>query len=300
MNIYDLSRVFWDYAFENPDKVKPNHIAMYFFAIEHCNRLGWKEKFGFPTTMVMDAISIKSYNTYIKTLGELVEMGFLKMIERSKNQYSANIIALSKFDKANDKALDKALIKHCTKQVESTIQSTVQSNDSIDKQIYNTTNIPINQFTSEDKSSHTQILISEDDSVKISEVQERKKVAPKKEKEIQPDLDTFINEAERIYQNELKIDFSPFKFTVRAKYEAWINAGWKDGNGKEIKNWKSKLKNTIPHLRPVYGTTNTNKPISNTAANSNYTSSRQATFNIREASERLADDFEKGNILGVY
>lgn len=145
MNVYDLSRMFWDYAFENPDKVKPNHIAMYFFAIEHCNRLGWKDKFGFPTTMVMDAISIKSYNTYIKTLNDLVEWEFIEMIERSKNQYSANIIALSKNDKANNKALDKALIKHITKQVESTIQctseSTVQSIDSIDKPIYQYTNL---------------------------------------------------------------------------------------------------------------------------------------------------------------
>lgn len=137
MDIYSLSRNFWDYSFENPDKIKPNHIAMYFFAIEHCNRLGWKEKFGFPTSMVMDAISIKSYNTYIKTLTELVDFGFLKMIEKSKNQYSSNIIAISNNDKANNKALDKALIKHSTKQDESTVQSI----DSIDIPIYKETNI---------------------------------------------------------------------------------------------------------------------------------------------------------------
>jgi len=110
--------------------IKPNHTALYFFAIEHCNRLGWKEKFGFPTTMAMEAIGIKSYNTYINTLNDLVEYGFIKMIEKSKNQYSANIIALSNNDKALNKALDKALIKHSTKQSESTVQSI----DSIDKQ----------------------------------------------------------------------------------------------------------------------------------------------------------------------
>lgn len=118
MDIYSLSRSFWDWSFENPDKIKPNHIAMYFFAIEHCNRLGWKSKFGFPTTMVMDALGIKSYNTFIKTLNELVEYGFIEMVEKSKNQYSSNIIALSKNDKANDKALDKAMMKHLTKQSE--------------------------------------------------------------------------------------------------------------------------------------------------------------------------------------
>ena len=113
---------------------------MYFFCIEHCNRLGWKEKFGLPTSMAMEAIGIKSYNTYKKTLDEIVSFGFIQMIETSKNQYSSNIIALSKKAKAFDKALDKALIKHTTKhmskQGESTQQSTCQSIDSIDIQFF--------------------------------------------------------------------------------------------------------------------------------------------------------------------
>ena len=123
MDIYNLSRNYWNFAFENPDLIRPNHCALYFFAIEHCNRLGWKEKFGLPTTMVMEAIGIKSYNTYIKTFNDLVDWGMFFLHEKSKNQYSTNIIALSKFDKANNKALDKALIKHTTKQRESTEQS---------------------------------------------------------------------------------------------------------------------------------------------------------------------------------
>jgi hypothetical protein len=133
MNSYELSRVFFNFSFENPERINPNHIALYFFCIEHCNRLGWKDKFGLPTTMAKEAIGIRSYNTYIKTLNELVDFGFIKMIEKSKNQYSSNIIALSKNDKALDNALDKAFIKHASKQSESTQQSI----DSIDKQITN-------------------------------------------------------------------------------------------------------------------------------------------------------------------
>lgn len=133
MNSYDLSRNWFNWCFDNPDRITPNHTALYFFCIEHCNRLGWKEKFGLPTTMVKEAIGIRSYNTYIKTLNDLINFGFIKMIEKSKNQYSSNIIALSKFNKAQYKALDKALIKHTTKQGESTVQSI----DSIDKQVNN-------------------------------------------------------------------------------------------------------------------------------------------------------------------
>lgn len=129
LNGYDLSRNWFDFCFENPEKISPSHTALYFFAIEHCNRLGWKNKFGFPTTMAMEAIGIKSYNTYIKIFTDLLEFGFIKLIQKSTNQYSSNIIALSYFNKALDKALDKALIKHDIKHHESI--------DSIIKQLTN-------------------------------------------------------------------------------------------------------------------------------------------------------------------
>lgn len=125
MTGYDLSRSFWDFAFENPDKVKPTHISIYFFAIEHCNRFGWKEKFKLPASMVLEAIGIKSYSVYKKAFDELADWGFIQVIEYSKNQYSANIIALKENSKASNKALDKALIKHASKHSESTLESTV-------------------------------------------------------------------------------------------------------------------------------------------------------------------------------
>lgn len=144
MNSYELSRKWFDFTFENPEKIKPNHTALYFFAIERCNRLGWKKKFGLPTEMAKEAIGIKSYNTYIKTFNDIVDWKFFELIEKSKNQYSSNIIALSKFNKALDKALDKALIKHTTKQSESTRQSIGESIDSINKQVNNK---PLNKET---------------------------------------------------------------------------------------------------------------------------------------------------------
>ena len=86
----------------------------------------------------METTNINSIRVYVSDEQK-------ELIEKSKNQYSANIIALSKFnkasDEANDKALDKALIKHSTKQSESTVQST----DTIDKPIYNITNIQFSQ-----------------------------------------------------------------------------------------------------------------------------------------------------------
>jgi hypothetical protein len=193
MNSYDLSRKWFDWTFENPERINPNHTALYFFIIEHCNRLGWKEKFGLPTTMAKEAIGIRSYNTYINTLNDLVEFGFVKLIEKSKNQYSSNIVALSNFDKAHDKALDKALIKHGTKQREST--------DSINK-----------------KETKEQIYI--------------------------PEFTEFLQFAIEQISN---ID----KDEVKLKYESWKVNNWKDGNNKQIKNWKTKLLNTLPYISKI-------------------------------------------------
>lgn len=128
---YKLSRSWFDFCFENPEKINPNHTALYCFAIEHCNRLGWKEKFGFPTQMVMDAIGIKNHHTYMKYFNDLVEWGFFKLVQKSQNQYSANIISLERAMSKNNKALDKAMIRHVSKQG----SSNPQSKDSIDKQV---------------------------------------------------------------------------------------------------------------------------------------------------------------------
>ena len=135
MNSYELSRNWFDFCFENPEKIKPNHTALFFFAIEHCNRLGWKEKFGLPTEMTKEAIGIKSYNTYINTLNDLIEWGFIILIEKSQNQYSSNIVAISKFNKPHTKPLDKAMINHTSKQSETTSESI----GSINKQLNNIT-----------------------------------------------------------------------------------------------------------------------------------------------------------------
>lgn len=115
MNGYELSKPFWDWAFENPEKISPNHCAIYFFAVEHCNRLGWKKKFGFPSQMTMDAIGIKKHSTYIRYFNDLVEWGFFELLQRSTNQYSANIICFGNAMPKNGKALGKATMTHGAK-----------------------------------------------------------------------------------------------------------------------------------------------------------------------------------------
>ena len=227
MNSYDLSRKFIDYSFENPSKIKPNHYALYFFAIEHCNRLGWKKEFGLPTTMTMEAIGIRSYNTYSNTFNDLVNFGFFELIERSKNQYSANIIALSNFNKALDKALDKAFIKHDTKQRESTVQSIdsiikqITSNQYTNKQITKL-KIFIDKFLG-DQETNTEIPTKAVFMVYVKEKMEDKGEADK------------YKRAGRSY--------------MMSTYDAWKLNDWKDGNDKPIKNWKSKATMQLRYIK---------------------------------------------------
>jgi hypothetical protein len=82
-------------------------------AIEHCNRLGWPKEFSFPSSYAMNYTGIATYKTYIKALNDLIEFGFIKLIKKAKNQFSANTIALVDFTKvssqASTKAMDRAL-----------------------------------------------------------------------------------------------------------------------------------------------------------------------------------------------
>lgn len=63
-----------------------------------------------------------------------------------------------------------------------------------------------------------------------------------------PELDEFLEYC----KSELGDKYKPLEFALKAKYRAWSEAGWKDGNGKDIKNWKTKILNTIPFLKPVH------------------------------------------------
>jgi hypothetical protein len=139
MNGYDLSREFFAYKFENSNKIKANHTELYFYIIDLWNRLGQKKEFGLPTSVTMECLGIGSYNTYKKTLNDLIEIGFIKLISDSKNQHYSKVIAISNFDKALDKALDKATIKAVDKAPDKAV-------DSIDKQINNITNKQINNI----------------------------------------------------------------------------------------------------------------------------------------------------------
>lgn len=196
LDYYALMRNFWDFAFENPEVIKPVHCALYAFTVEHCNRLGWKQKFGLPASMVLDAIGIKSYSVYKKTFDELVDFGFIEVIQYSRNQHSSNIVALKENCKANYKAYDKASVKHVTKQVPKHITTHLPKHGEYNNTNIHNTNLPINNseiknFGNDDidiNVSHAEILKFESQSW-IESVAMQEKIPIE---EIQIKIDDFV------------------------------------------------------------------------------------------------------------
>ena len=123
MNTFELSKAFFDYCLNNPDKIKTGHIALYYFIIDHCNRLGWPDKVGLPSHYAMTVLGVSRYETYNSYLTGLVECGFVNIVEKSKNQYSATIISLSNAVLKNSEAHSTAIVQHIAERPYSTPES---------------------------------------------------------------------------------------------------------------------------------------------------------------------------------
>lgn len=70
--------------------------------------------------------------------------------------------------------------------------------------------------------------------------------AKKKRKEIKKEINipTWVEFKEYAFSKKSLIDTQALKL----KYDSWVENDWRDGNDNRIKNWKSKLLNTLPYL----------------------------------------------------
>lgn len=250
MNGYELSKNWFDWCFENPEKISPAHTAIYFFAIEHCNRLGGKEKFGFPSQMTMDAIGIKKPHTYIKYFNDIVDWGFFQLIQKSCNQYSSNIISLNYAKPKNGRPLGKAMAKHTAEHGHSTRQGT----GSIIK--------PINLITLEP--NNNPLPLEGDESVKPIWKNDFDIYL----KELRTEFKTLLSDKAWILQQE---GFNPGIDVRKSIEKSCVNywatvGGWKKKKGSKITDidWKATFANAIslPQNR-VYQDKNT-EPVKQT------------------------------------
>lgn len=90
---------------------------------------------------------------------------------------------------------------------------------------------------------------------KTPAIKERKEIKGKESKEDIPTVEAFLSFCkEDMTKNGLVFDL--YEYSLKSKYASWVENKWKDGHNKPIKNWKSKIKNTIPFLSPMKNTQN--------------------------------------------
>lgn len=232
---YELSKAWFDWCYENPEKISVTHTAMYFFIIEHWNRMGQKKKFGLPTEMTKDALGIKNYKTFANAFNDLIDWGFLEVHQRSKNQFSANIVALVKNTKATTNALTKATLKQAAKQRESNYQRIV----GVDK--------PNNLITLEPKTTRGEEGEAEKTWKNSFEIYKQ---------ELNEEYQKLLSDSEFIenrqkYFPEVNIQLS----LEKAVEDFWgTEAGWENKKSKRIArpNWKQTLAKAIEHNKVYY------------------------------------------------
>ena len=108
---FDYAAQYYPWAYENPTKARPALAAIYYFALYTWNKNGHPAQFRLSTEMAMSAAGINSWRTYDKALQALLDAGFIKMITKSKNQYTASVVCLCIKGKSTAKALAKAQAK---------------------------------------------------------------------------------------------------------------------------------------------------------------------------------------------
>lgn len=87
---------------------------------------------------------------------------------------------------------------------------------------------------------------SDGNAIKESIVKENKENVNKDNNSAIPTIKEFLDYCKTIKE----INFTQYEFSLKTKYETWVDAKWVDGNGNKIKNWKTKIKSVIPYLKP--------------------------------------------------
>jgi hypothetical protein len=79
---------------------------------------------------------------------------------------------------------------------------------------------------------------------------ERKGNEIKGKETIIPPIDEFLSFCKKDMQDN-GLSYPDYEYSLKSKYDSWVQNKWKDGHNKQIKNWKSKIRNTIPFLSSI-------------------------------------------------
>lgn len=165
-------------------------------------------------------------------------------------------LLFGRFKAEEELGLDGSLIYRVLKIFEEQEQIKVESNnqyslitickyDSYQNNNQETEQPTNNQRTTDEQPTENQWKTDEQQVNTSKEGLEYKEV--KEDKYAIPEKHDFLEYVKSVY-DKLGKSFTEYSVSAELKYDSWVINGWKDGNDKKIKNWKSKINNTIPYL----------------------------------------------------
>lgn len=253
MNGYLLTKMWFSFVRNNLDKANCNHTAMYLYIVELFNQNQWVEVLGLPTDYTMASLNIRSYKTYRNILDDLISFKVIILVEKSKNQFTSNKIALVKNTKATTKAI--------TLQVESNYQSDVQSDSTIIKLINKETIKLINKNATLVNSNLKKWIESETKQVKVKE--DNINVYSKEVNDtyfeccnyftngLIPNTDSKKNKWLDTIEKLNRIDKMPFNFIIEITKKARQDGFWSK-NFLSLNKLRQKDKNEIMYIQVFY------------------------------------------------
>jgi len=260
MNYIELINDFWTYCEYN--EVSTSEKVTYFALLNYCNKLNWKNPFLADWSVLVQYSGI-SKNSHYTALESLDKKGIIQYVKGEKNKLKAQIFILKIKNKTENKT-------------ENNIENNIENN--FENKTKNKTENKIENLIKQEnnktlKQENIKTLKQEKE---IFSSKENSENLPNPKKQKIPSLDEFMN----YYYAELFFNFPNLAFAVQAKYESWIDNGWKNGYNKPIKNWKTALKNTIQHLKPInHGNNSTNSAFRKPNADELYEQTRQRLRN---------------------
>ena len=108
---FSYAAQYYKWSYEQPTLATPAMAAVYYYALYTWNSYGHPQQFRLSTQSAMASAGINSWRTYDKALHSLIDNGFIKVIQKSKNQHSASSVSLCLKNVSKCKALSKALAK---------------------------------------------------------------------------------------------------------------------------------------------------------------------------------------------
>lgn len=101
LDFFQLNKAIEAFSENNP-RFSSYHIALLWHILQTSNKLNWQTEFTLYTERALNLAGFSNSKTYGKALNALEEFGFIKITERSVNQYTKNIIKICwrKFDEA--------------------------------------------------------------------------------------------------------------------------------------------------------------------------------------------------------